>query len=443
MSSLTFSDETPLHSVSQLVAWMLDGAKPRERWVVGTEHEKFGWWPDQGTYPTFEGPRGIGEVLRRLVAERGWLPTFEGDDIIALSRGAARITLEPGGQFELSGAPLRTLAETEAELLEHLAEVREICAPLGIEFSGLGVAPVLSAEQMPRMPKQRYQIMRSYLPTRGALAMWMMHSTCTVQANFDFADAADAMRKFRAALLIQPLVMAAFANSGIAEGHVLDVVCQRGRIWEATDNDRWRFPDALLAPEATLEDYVNWALDVPMFFIHRNGAYIECAGLPFRTYMTEGYAGHRANLGDFGLHLSTLFPDVRLKQFLEVRAADMGNVEQVMALPALHLGLLYDDQARDAVLAALGDWRAEEWWALRLAVPAEGLEATLRGQPAKTWLAPLIQAAREGLERLEPGSGRHLDALQARVAAGVTPAALLQAEFTGDVNALMRATRIA
>lgn len=447
MSSLTYANETPLHSIEQLVEWMGAGARPREGWLIGTEHEKFGWWLDRQNFPTFEGEGGIRQVFLNLMAQAGWEAGYEGDDIVVLSRGQARITLEPGGQFELSGAPLRLLSETEAELEQHLREVTAACADLNLIFSGLGVAPKHTPAQMPKMPKQRYQIMRSYLPTRGARALWMMHSTCTVQANLDFSDERDAMRKFRAALLVQPLVMAAFANSGIAEERVLPVICERGRIWEETDVDRWRFPDGFLEPTVSFRSYIEWALDVPMFFIHRDDHYIECTGLSFRRFMSEGYAGHTANLGDFELHLSTIFPDVRIKQFMEVRAADMGSKAQVLALPALHVGLLYDEAALDFVLERMGHIRAPEWWAARLAVPAQGLQANFAGRTVQDWLLDLLPVARAGVERWEAGSGRFLDELEQNVRAGQTPAQQLQArfegEFKGDVNALMLATRIA
>lgn len=443
MSSLTPIDATRLREPAQLVEFMAAGGKPRERWVVGTEHEKLGWWPDRGTYPTFEGDRGIGRLLESLAAEAGWEATRDGDDIIALARDRATITLEPGGQLELSGAPLRSLLDTEAELDAHLAEVAAYSAPLGITWSGLGIAPVRTADEMPRMPKPRYGIMRRYLPTRGRLAPYMMHSTCTVQANYDYADEGDALRKLRASLYLQPLVMAAFANSTVVHGQITPERTWRARVWEETDPDRYFYPPSFLEPGAGFREYVEWALDVPMFFIYRDGRYLDCAGLPFRELMARGYQGHEANLGDFALHLSTLFPDARLKQHLEVRGADMGPRAYVLALPALHAGVLYDDEALDRCLALFADVGHAELAALRRAVPLEGFDARLGGASVHELLTDVLRLAREGLGRWEPAAVRLLDPLAEAVAARHTPADRVRDLWSGDAGALMAATRIA
>lgn len=324
MSSVVAVDATPIEDEAQLVAFMAAGARPSERWVVGTEHEKLGWWPDLAARPTYEGPRGIGVLLERLATRYGWDVVAEGDAIVALTRRQASVTLEPGGQLELSGAPLSSLIDAEAELDGHLAEVADVSAELGITWGGLGYSPQGTPDTSPRMPKARYGIMRRYLPTRGRLALHMMHMTCTVQANYDFGSAEDAMAKFRTGMVLQPIVAALYANSTVVEGALSPFHTFRTAVWEEVDPDRCRVPARLLDPDSTLSDYVRWALDVPMFFIHRDGRYVDCAGLPFRRFLEEGFQGHRANIGDFALHLSTLFPDVRLKQHLEVRGADMG-----------------------------------------------------------------------------------------------------------------------
>lgn len=443
MSSLTHVDATPIEDRAQLVAYLEAGGKPPERWVVGTEHEKLGWWPDLGAYPTYEGERGIGALLARLAAEHGWTPVREGGHIIALARDRATITLEPGGQLELSGAPLRDIAETEAELDRHLEEVRVASAELGITWSSLAYAPVGTPEAMPWMPKPRYAIMRRYLPTRGRLALHMMTMTCTVQANYDFADGADAMAKLRVGLALQPLVAALFANSTVGEGRLLPYRSFRTAIWEETDPDRCVLPPALHEPGATLADYVEWALDVPMFFIHRDGAYVDCAGLPFRRFIEQGYRGHRATLGDFALHLSTLFPDVRLKQHLEVRGADMGSREHVLALPALHKGLFYDAEAFaacDDLLAGVDRARFDR---LRRDVARDGLAARLDGVPVTELLREVLRLSRQGLERLEPGAGRYLDVLDRDLAEGRSPADRVREAWDGDAARLLRVHRIA
>ncbi|MEZ4475261.1 MAG: glutamate-cysteine ligase family protein [bacterium] len=442
MSSLVLEDATLIEERAQLSAWMLAGAKPSSRWVVGTEHEKFGWLPDEGRFPGFEGPRGIGALLERLAAG-GWAATREGDDIIALSRGKATITLEPAGQLELSGAPLRTLDEVAAELDDHLDELTRVGADLGILWSGLGVAPTGDPTTWPRVPKARYGIMRRYLPTRGRLALYMMHGTCSIQANYDFADEADAMAMLRLSLLMQPLVMAMFANSPVLGGKLLPERSFRARIWEETDDARYRYPARLLAPGATLDDYIEWALDVPMFFIVRGGKYLECTGLPFRRFLAEGLGPHRATLGDFGLHLSTLFPDARLKQHLEVRGADMGSRADVVAVPALHMGLFYDKPTLHEALALWDDVDAAALAGYRRVVAVEGLHGRLGKASAQEWSTEMIRLAKQGLSRWQPSGERYLDGLAERVRQGRCPADDLRDVWTGDVGALMAATRIA
>lgn len=442
MSSQTFVDATPVDSVDELVDWMRLGGRPRERWVVGSEHEKLGWWPDLGRAPTWEGPRGIGALLGALEREAGYRATREGEDIIALSRDGATITLEPGGQLELSGAPLRTLTAAEAELDAHLAEIARFSAPLGLTWSGLGIAPGMTPAESPRMPKARYGIMRDYLPRQGKLGLHMMHLTCTVQANLDFDTEADAMRKFRVALMFQPLIIALYANSTVVEGRVVPERSFRSAIWDDTDRARCVLPDALLGVGATLGDYVAWALDVPMFFIHRGDTYRPCEGLPFRRFLADGHEGERANIGDFALHLSTLFPDVRLKRHLEVRAADMGDRAHVLALPAVHKALLYDDEALDFAWRRFALIDAAAWRRARLEVETAGLGARLGDRTMAAWWAELMPVLQHALERLEPGATHLLDVLAQDLAAGECPADRVRRSFTGDVGALMAATRI-
>ncbi len=439
MSSQTPTDETLVEHTGQLVDYMLEGAKPRERWVIGTEHEKVGWRAGHG-YPTYDGAHGIGTLLETLACENGWEAVREGEAIIALTRDNASITLEPGGQLELSGAPLATLAETRDETVAHLQEIRAVSGPHGITWSGLGMAPVGTPADMPRMPKARYGVMRRYLPTRGDLALHMMHQTCTVQANFDFADEDGAMRKLRASLLVQPLVTALFASSPVVNGVVVPERSYRAEVWLHTDDDRFVFPRTIFEPGARLSDYVEWALDVPLFFIHRDGAYIDCAGLPFRRFLEDGHRGTRATVGDFELHLSTLFPDARLKKHLEVRGADMGDGAHVLALPALHVGLLYDDEALAGTLALLGDLDYDAWWRLRRVVPKAALDAKVAGTPLREVAAELLRLSRRGLERVEPWATKLLAPLEETVAAGVTPAERLLQGWNGDPTALLAAT---
>lgn len=442
MSSLVDDDATLLEDPAQCAEYMAAGGKPREAWVVGTEHEKLGWWPDRGAYPTWDDPRGIRALLESLAVEAGWTATREGESIVALARGRATVTLEPGGQLELSGAPLATLAETTAELDEHFAEIRRLSEPLGIIWSGIGLAPMGGPDAMPRMPKARYEIMRRYLPTRGALASRMMHQTCTVQANLDFADEVDAFRKLRLSLWVQPFVLAAWANSPVVEGRPVVERTFRGRIWEATDNDRWRYPARFLEAGCTFGEYVEWAFGVPMFFIRRGGRAIDCAGLRFGEFVAKGFEGHRANMGDFIVHLSTLFPDARLKQYLEVRGADMGDRAHVLALPAFHAGLLYDDESLARGLALFDGLDPASLALCRRAVPVAGLGARLGDATLQDFGKALLDLARAGLERREPGAVALLDPIAADVAAGTSPADRLRASFDGDVGKLIAATRI-
>ena len=443
MSSLTPIDDRALVSVDQCVDYIAAGAKPADRWVIGTEHEKVGYWPARRAYPTYEGPDGIGALLEALAAEAGWEAIREGADIVALARDGATITLEPGGQLELSGAPLRRLTDGVAELDAHLAEVRAFSARFGLEWSGLGIAPQGTPADMPRMPKGRYRIMRAYLPSRGALAMHMMHQTCTVQANCDFGDEEDAMRKLRVSLWMSPFVLAMFANSTIVDGRQIPERSFRGEIWLHTDPDRYVFPRRLLDADAGFADYVEWALDVPMFFLHRGGRYLDYTGASFRGFMAGGLDGHRATVGDFGLHLSTLFPDARLKTHLEVRAADMGSRDYVLALPALHTGALYDADALRAIERLFTAFDYDDWWALRRAVPVLGLDAKLGGVALREIAPDVLRLARAGLTRWEPEAASLLDVLDADLASGLVPADRTRARFDGDVARLLRETRIA
>ena len=443
MSSQVHEDDTPLEDVGQLVQFMAQGGKPVDQWVIGTEHEKLGWWPARGLPPDYHDPRGIGALLESLADTAGWTATREGPAIIALARDRATLTLEPGGQFELSGAPLRTLAETAVELDAHFTEISAHSAPLGIEWSGLGLMPWGTPDAMPMMPKARYGILDRHLRTRGGHGIHMMRQTCTVQANYDYADEVDAFEKFRVSIYLQPFVMAAFANSPVVDGVLVPERTYRGRIWGDTDPQRCVLPLRFMAPGATFADYVAWAIDIPLLFIHRDGAYLDCEGLSLRAFMERGWRGYRASVGDYALHLSTLFPEVRLKQHLEVRAADMGDRDQVLALPAFHAGLLYDDRARGAAMALLSSFTPARWATLWKRVPVEGLSAEIDGTALREIGVDLIRLAREGLSRWEPGSASMLDGLGEAVAQGRCPADLIREQYDGDPSGVLRRSRVA
>ena len=441
MSAHTPFDDTPIENLDQLVTFMDKGSKPKERWLIGTEHEKIGWSTLDGRRPSYGGPHGIGRLLSALEQE-GWTPTYEGVAMIALSKDKASITLEPGGQLELSGAPLKTLAEMSLELDDHLLEIARLSAPLGLIWSGLGSDPT-APNLTPKMPKSRYDIMRRYLPTRGALAAHMMHSTCTSQSNLDFSSEADAMKKLRFALYLQPIVMASFANSFLLDGALRSGNCARSQIWLNTDTDRYLYPEHFLSERATFMDYVRWVIDVPMFFISRDHKYIDCAGLPFSQFMREGFHGHSANMGDFELHLSTIFPDARLKQHIEVRGADMSTPAYTKALSALHVGLLYDEQSLDEGLASFEGVSAQALWTARAELDEQGLKTQLAGESLLTRSQKLVELARSGLSRWEPQSLHLLDPLVTQLERGQIPADLNRTYWKQGVEVLMRETRVA
>ena len=440
MSAHTPVDEREISSLEQLEAYFLARSRPAEQWLIGTEYEQFGWRIRDGAHPPYEGARGIRSLLEAFIGD-GWTPIREGDAIIALARAGATITLEPGGQLELSGAPLPTLQAMSDELDDFLAALRRHSAPLDLAWSGLGLTPVPAAE-MPRMPKARYKIMRRYLPTKGESALTMMHCTGTVQSNFDFSDGADAMRKLRAALLIQPIISAVFANSPVQDREE-GGVSQRSAVWLDTDEDRCRCPLEFYEAGQPLRRYLDWALQVPLFFIARDGEYLDCAGLPFQRFLDEGWRGHRATIGDFALHLSTLFPPARLKQQLEVRGADMGPVSYCKALPALHAGLLYDADALSALLDRFESISPELIRALEMRAPLEGLNASLAGEPLSQWAIWLLEIARGGLRRYEAGAEHLLDPVAEALKRGESPGDLLRSAWReGGTPALLAAARI-
>ena len=447
MSAYTPQDDTLIEDLEQLVEFMLKRVKSPDEWVIGTEHEKIGYSIPRGKRPQFQGE--IEEVLL-AIENRGWQATRErGRDeadgqgaIISLHHQGSSVTLEPGGQLELSGAPVRSLFDTNRELRDHLHLLSEVSEPLGLVWAGLGTDPT-PPRLTPKMPKARYGVMRKYLPSRGDLALHMMHSTCTIQSNLDYRNELDAMRKLRASLYVQPIVMAMFANSFLLDDHVQQGTCVRSKIWLNTDPDRYFYPARFLDEEARLIDYVKWAIDVPMFFIARSGEYLDCAGLPFSQYMHDGFSGYKANMGDFELHLSTLFPDARLKQHLEVRGADMSSPEYVTALSAFHVGLLYSEAHLDQCLALFEGVSADMLWEARAQVDEQGLETLLNGQSFQSWALKLLSISKEGLSVWEPGSEQFLDPLIERIERGETPAQYNRSLWLKGYQALIEGTQLA
>ena len=398
------SDSTPIESRDELVAWFETGNKPEADYRIGTEHEKFPFYRDGLTPVAYAGPRGIRALLEGMQGLLGWEPIMEGLTIIGLYdvTGGGAISLEPGGQFELSGAPVETLHQTSAELFAHLAQVRQVADPLGIGFLGLGMSPQWTLAQTPVMPKGRYKIMANYMPKVGTRGLDMMFRTCTVQVNLDFSSEADMVKKLRLSVALQPIATALFANSPFTEGRRNGLLSARSEIWRDTDNNRagmmpWAFENGM-----GFERYTDYALDVPMYFVKRGAVYHDVAGASFRDLLAGRLAalpGERAVMSDWANHLSTIFPEVRLKRYLEMRGADVGPADRITALSALFVGLLYDSTSMDAAWDMVKGWSAEERQQLRDDVPRLALDARIAGRSVRGLALETVALARDGLRR--------------------------------------------
>jgi glutamate--cysteine ligase len=435
-------DMTPVERRDELVAWLESGCKPKPDWRIGTEHEKFPFTIAGHDPVPYDGPRGIGALLEGMQLLLGWEPIMEQDNIIGLYdvTGGGAISLEPGGQFELSGAPLDDVHHTHTELMAHLAQVREVAQPLGIGFLGLGMTPKWSRAEIPMMPKGRYRIMTKYMPTVGRYGLDMMYRTCTVQTNLDFSSEADMVKKLRVSLALQPVATALFANSPFTEGQPNGFLSFRSEIWRDTDNDRsgmlpWAFEDGM-----GFERWVDYALDVPMYFVKRGDRYIDVSGLSFRDLFAgrlSALPGERATISDWANHISTIFPEVRLKRYLEMRGADGGPWRRLPALAAFWVGLLYDDASLDAAWDIVKDWNAAERQQLRDDVPRQGFAARIRDRTVLSLADETLQLARAGLvrrHRINAGGEdetKYLEPLEDLVARGTTPAEELLAKFHG------------
>jgi glutamate--cysteine ligase len=397
------TDSRPIEGFDQLVGWMAAGNKPRAAWRIGTEHEKFPFYVDGHGPVPYGGPRGIKALLDGMQGLLGWEPIMDAGNIIGLVEptGQGAISLEPGGQFELSGAPLETIHQTCREGNAHLAQLREIADPLGIRFLGLGGSPKWTLAETPRMPKSRYAIMSNYMPKVGRHGLDMMYRTCTIQVNLDFDSEADMRRKMQVSLKLQPLSTALFANSPFTDGKPNGWQSWRGEIWRDTDNGRSGLKEFCFSPDFGFADYARWALDVPMYFVIREGRYHDCTHVTFRQFMDGALRNEVPDglptMGDWTNHLSTLFPDVRLKRFLEMRGADGGPWRRICALPAFWVGLLYDDEALDAADALTKDWTYTDVLAQRDAVPAAALATPFRGHTLREVAREVLAISRKGL----------------------------------------------
>jgi glutamate--cysteine ligase len=442
----------PLERFEDLLAAFTPGPKPKADWKIGTEHEKFGFYKGTNAPVPYEGERGVEALLNGMKDLSGWEGIYEDDKIIGLKQGLASISLEPGGQYELSGAPLEHIHQTCSEVGSHLRDVRQIADKLNIGFLGLGFNPAHSLEDIPIMPKGRYQIMRNYMAKVGRLGRQMMFRSCTVQTNLDFGSEEDMVNKFRASLALQPIATALFANSPFAEGRPNGYLSYRAHVWSDTDPDRTGMVPWVFQPGMGYARYAEWALDVPMYFAKRNGVYVDLAGRSFRDFMAgrlPELPGEKPTLKDWEDHLTTVFPEVRLKTFLEMRGTDAGPWSRLCALPALFVGLLYDDAATHAALELVKDWTAEDREALRRSVPTLGLRAPIRGRSAQDVAKDMLVIAREGLKARaklnasgddETGFLSELDEI---AATGITPAECLlerwRTEWKGDMNKVYEA----
>ena len=440
MSIPAAANAEPVHSRTQLIESVEQGNKPAADWRIGTEHEKFAFnWKDYRRLP-YDGECGIRALLEGL-QRFGWAPLREKDTLIGLKRGDASVSLEPGGQLELAGAPLENIHQTCDEVHTHLAEAEAVTKELGAGLIGLGFDPKWQRADVPWMPKGRYRIMRDYMPKKGSLGLDMMLRTCTVQVNLDYASEADMVKKFRVGLALQPVATALFANSPFTEGMANGFKSWRAQIWTDTDPDRTGMLPFVFEDGFGFERWVDYILDVPMYFVYRDGRYLDASGQSFRDFMDgrlPALPGEAPTLSDWADHMTTAFPEVRVKTFLEMRGADGGPWKSLCGLPAFWVGLLYDRSALDAAWDLVRDWSAEEREALRLNVARDGFQAPFRGATVSELALRVLEiaqaglSARRALDKAGNDETGFLQALQDRAAAGKSPADQLLEDYAGE-----------
>ena len=447
-------EQEPL-SFAQLTAAMSDGAKPKAQWRIGAEHEKFGFDRNTLRRPTYEGDHGIHAMLTGL-QRFGWAPVEEAGHLIALERKnaegfSASISLEPGGQFELSGAPLNDIHDICNETGQHLMEVKMVADEIGLGFLGAGFDPLWARADIPVMPKGRYEIMRAYMPKKGGLGLDMMLRTCTIQANLDFDSEADMVAKFRTSLALQPIATALFACSPFTEGKPNGFLSARANVWTDTDPDRTGMLDFVFADGFGFETYANYALDTPMYFAKRGDRYVDASGQSFRDFLKgelPALPGELPTMKDWGDHLTTLFPEVRLKSYLEMRGADGGPWSRICGLPALWAGILYDAPSLAAAWDLCKDWDIADHERLRSDVTRLGLKAEVAGRSVRDIAVDMVAIARRGLKNRARYSGGmvdergYLSELEDIADSGITPAdrllSLYHGEWNGDVTRIYR-----
>ena len=441
--SIPQSGGGPIESFNQLANLLEQGNKPKADWRIGTEHEKFGYCKDTLKALPYEGERSIQSILQGLRDQFNWAPVEEGGHLIGLTKDGGNVSLEPGGALELSGAPLETIHETCDEVNVHLREVKEIADKIGVGFIGLGAAPIWQHEDVGLMPKGRYQLMDAYMGEVGTMGRTMMRRTCTVQVNLDFASEADMVQKFRVALALQPVATALFANSPFFEGKVNGHKSWRARVWRDLDTNRTGMLPFVFEDGMGFQRYVDYALDVPMYFVYRDGKYINALGQSFRDFLKgqlPALPGEMPTLSDWADHLTTIFPEARIKQFIEMRGADGGPWRRLCALPAFWVGLLYDQSSLDAAWDLVKSMDAETRDALCVAASVDGLQAEVSGikmmelarQAVNISNAGLVARARTGAGGMVPDETHFLNALEDSLETGQTPADELLARYHGD-----------
>ncbi|WP_085307804.1 glutamate--cysteine ligase [Planktotalea arctica] len=433
----------PIERHEQLAEHLAEGCRPKEDWRIGTEHEKFGYLTDTHAPLPFEGERSIVTVLEGLRDRHGWAEVREGGHLIGLEKDGANVSLEPGGALELSGAPLETIHETCDEVNQHLREVREISDEIGVGFIGLGAAPEWSHEEMPLMPKGRYKLMNDYMQKVGTMGTSMMRRTCTVQVNLDFGSEADMVQKMRVALALQPVATALFANSPFFEGKINGHKSWRAHIWQNLDNARTGMLPFVFEDGFGFEAWVQYVLDVPMYFVYRDGKYINALGMSFRDFMVgklPALPGETPTMSDWADHLTTVFPEARVKKFIEMRGADGGPWRRLCALPAFWVGLTYDQTSLDAAWDLVKDWDAETRDALRVAASVDGLQGQVGPIKMHELAREVVAISEAGLKaRARPGAGgmvpdetHFLNALKESLETGQVPADELLEKYHGD-----------
>ncbi|WP_372885395.1 glutamate--cysteine ligase [Shimia sp.] len=443
--SIPQSGGGPIEHHSQLAEYLESGCKPRDEWRIGTEHEKFGYCKDTLKPLPYEGARSILAVLEGLRDGHGWSPVEEAGKLIGLEKGGANVSLEPGGQLELSGAPLESIHQTCDEVNQHLEDVKDIADKIGVGFIGLGAAPVWTHDDMPLMPKGRYQLMDGYMQRVGSMGRDMMRRTCTVQVNLDFASEADMVQKLRVALALQPVATALFANSPFFNGAVNGHKSWRSRVWRDLDPARTGMLPFVFDEGFGFEAWVQYALDVPMYFVYRDGQYVDALGMSFRDFLKgqlPALPGETPTLSDWADHLTTAFPEARIKKYMEMRGADGGPWRRLCALPAFWVGLMYEQSSLDAAWDLVKGWDVETREMLRVSASVDGLQAQagavkmhdLAREVLTIAEAGLVARGKTGSGGLVPDESHFLAALKESVDSGKVPADELLARYHGDWN---------